>query len=58
MNTPDISGYEDEMNLNTKSNGLHDEDSVGEDSSNFFHTGEILDGIPDVPVFIQQLELA
>lgn len=44
-------------NLDTKSDRLHDKDSVREDSSYFLHTGEILDRIPDVSVFIQQLEL-
>lgn len=45
-------------NLDTESDRLHDEDTVREDSCNFFHAGEILDWIPDVPVFIQQLELS
>lgn len=45
-------------NLDTKGDCLHNKDPVWEDSSNFLHTGEILDRIPDVPVFIQQLELA
>lgn len=43
--------------LDAKSNRLHDKDSVREDSSYFLHTGKILDRIPDVSVFIQQLEL-
>lgn len=45
-------------NLDAKGNGLHDKDTIRENSSNFLHTGEILNWIPDVPVFIQQLELA
>lgn len=45
-------------NLDTKSDRLHDKDPVREDSSDFLHTGKILDRIPDVPVFIQQLELS
>lgn len=40
-------------NLDTESDCLHDKDPVREDSSNFLHTGEILDGIPDVTIFIQ-----
>lgn len=44
-------------NLDTKSDHLHNKDSVREDSSNFLHTGKILDRIPDVSVFVQQLEL-
>lgn len=46
-----------DTNLDAKSDRLHDKDPVGEDSSNFLHTGKILDRIPDVSVFIQQLEL-
>lgn len=45
-------------NLDTESDRLHDKDPVGEDSCNFLHTGKILDRIPDVSVFIQQLELS
>lgn len=44
-------------NLHTESDALHDEDSVRKDCSHFLHAGKILDGIPDVSVFIQQLEL-
>lgn len=46
-----------DWNLDAKSDGLHDEHSIREDSRDFLHTGEILHGIPDVSVFIQQLEL-
>lgn len=44
-------------NLDAKCDRLHDKDPVREDSSNFLNTGKILDRIPDVSVFIQQLEL-
>lgn len=43
--------------FDTESDHLHDKDSVWKGTSNLLHTGEILDWIPDVPVFIQQLEL-
>lgn len=47
-----------DANLDAKGDGLHDKDTVREDSSNFLNTREILNWIPNVPVFIQQLELA
>lgn len=45
-------------NLDAESDRFHDKDPIREDSGNFLHAGEILDGIPNVPVFIQQLELS
>lgn len=45
-------------NLHAESDALHDEDSVRKDCSHFLHAGKVLDGIPDVSIFIQQLELS
>lgn len=44
--------------FDTESDRLHDKNSVWKGTSNLLHTREILDWIPDVPVFIQQLEFA
>lgn len=44
-------------NPDAKCDRLHDKDSVWEDSSYFLHTGEILDRVPHISVFVQQLEL-
>ena len=61
MKSPAVKHYvKKQLNsdLDTKGDRLHDKDPIGEDASNFLHTGKILDRVPDVPVFIQQLELA
>lgn len=51
-----IPGYAGSRNLDAEGDGFHDKDSVWEDSSHLLHAGEILDRIPHISVFIQQLE--
>jgi len=44
-------------NLHAEGDGLHDEDAVWEDAGHLLHAVEVLHGLTDVPVLVQQLEL-